>query len=195
MSSRTYGLAEFKALRKKMKVTQKALAAKCKLSQSYIADLENGKRVGSPALWGKLLFHLSPDDQIEETAEEISELAGKLSPGEPSIIASFLERFTTQLKLHFLCPVCKQLRPFRTVFDDSTYQSAVDPSLPAYEHLLKLSCTHCQEHNPMKCGGYCISWYGRPRRQRFLMMSRPPEAKVYVKRIGLFDGHRHNTDN
>lgn len=107
MNTRAYALAEFRRLRRELKVTQSVLAARCWLSQSYVAELESGKRIGSPALWGELLFHLDDRQEWEQIGAEAAfererdKLAGTLSRSEPSLIESFLRRIAKELKMHF----------------------------------------------------------------------------------------------
>lgn len=168
-----------------MRVTQKALAKRVGLSQSYISELESGRKIAPPSTWGKLIFHL--DDEFEEFGDmtfekvesQIDEVAKQVLRGEPWIVRTFLDLLATDLKLHFYCPICAHLRPFKC---------RVVETLPSFtargkiglddEYQMRISCAVCLERRLHKCGGYRITWKGRGRLHRVVLMVAKPQARV-----------------
>jgi len=168
-----------------MGVSQKLLAKRVSLSQSYISELENGRKVASPSTWSRLVFHLddnfegSPGITFEEAVSQVDELARGLLRGEPWIIYSFLDRFSADLRLHFHCPTCNQLRTFKCrAIEPIVSFTPRGQVVKDEEYRIRLTCAFCLEKRRHKSGGYVIAWRGRGRFRTVLLMAPDAQAKV-----------------
>jgi transcriptional regulator with XRE-family HTH domain len=185
LKSREQILQEFRTTRRKLKVSQKELARRVGVGQSYISELERGRKLGSPYLWSKLIWHL--DDHVDErgmddltTTDTQERWVLHLAPSEPTLVCRFLNSFAEQLNLRFYCPVCKKPRPFKCYVTDSSFKvNPLDgPHVLPDDRVLQLTCAKCLEYELPTCGGYKVSWDGPIKIQRMLAVTWHPVARV-----------------
>jgi|ERR1041385_240190 transcriptional regulator with XRE-family HTH domain len=111
----------FKSLkncRKAAQVNQKQLGKIMGLSQSYISEIETGRKLISfsmakQLLWG-LLESLEDDETFDERQDEVARIFGQwLFESSPAYVAlEWLSMINRQLGLYLECPNCGRLQGF-----------------------------------------------------------------------------------
>ena len=187
MRARQRALREFTQIRRKLRVSQKEVARRCGLSQSYLSELEHGRKIGSPDLWAKLIWHLN-DHEWENYNDEQEELVLELAQSEAVIVCAFLQRFSDELNFRFYCPVCKRLEPFKCYAEDNTF---VPRSRDAARHdpatrMVQITCAHCLKQRLPRCGGYVVKWLGKGKIQRVLIAPQQPRASISMIPHSIF---------
>ena len=178
----------FRQARRKLRVSQKEIAKRSGISQSYVSELESGQKIGSPEIWSKLIWrlddHALPEEEI--TGPEIHRAARHLAQTEPFLIAAFLSRFSNELTLRFHCPICKGLQPFKCLARDFSF-GGPDSLDKGADSSLEIVCADCLRQHKRLCGGYRVKWHGRRKIQPVLLATGEPEARVSTKDWNYFD--------
>jgi len=194
MKSRQKVLQEFRKTRRRLRVSQKELAQRVGVGQSYISELERGRKFGSPYLWAQLIWHL--DDHVEERGiDDLSDsdvqehFVLHLAPTEPTLVWRFLNSFADQLNLRFYCPVCRRLQPFKCYVADSSFKvNPLDgPHVVPGDRVLQITCSKCLKDGSGSCGGYKISWDGPVKTQKVLAVTWHPAARIFNISAKLFE--------